>query len=209
MQKILVFFIITLPLFLSAEVYNVPLGSQGNSVTLNLSNDSNKYLENLKIIPHVKEEYFQITKLQNTSSLEINEKKQVEFLFDVSTRVPIDSVFNFYFEISSDNGFHSRKTIGIKITPPEKFELQDNYPNPFNPETNIKYVLPEKSRVSLTIYNLQGRLINNLVNTEQTAGVYKITWNAENLPSGIYFYRIKVKNSQGTKNITKKMMLVK
>jgi hypothetical protein len=78
---------------------------------------------------------------------------------------------------------------------PDKFALFQNYPNPFNPETTISYQVPENCFVSLTIYNMKGQTIKNLVDEYKHAGMYSITWNALDLfnnfvPSGIYLYRI-------------------
>ena len=92
---------------------------------------------------------------------------------------------------------------GVKI--PGKLELAQNYPNPFNPTTNISYNLERKNKVRLTVYDLLGREIAVLVNGTQEAGLHSVQFNAENLPSGIYFY--KLQSAQG--NITKKMSLLK
>ncbi|MDD5360541.1 MAG: YCF48-related protein [Ignavibacteria bacterium] len=73
---------------------------------------------------------------------------------------------------------------------PKHFKLYENYPNPFNPATRIKFDLPDKSIVKLFVYDITGKLVSELVNTELKAGSYDIDWNAENVSSGIYFYRI-------------------
>ncbi|MBN2281617.1 MAG: T9SS type A sorting domain-containing protein [Candidatus Marinimicrobia bacterium] len=121
----------------------------------------------------------------------------------------VDSVYDIHFDILSDNGLKSEKTIQIKIIAPEKFELFDNYPNPFNPVTNIRYMLPEESKVNLSIYNLRGQLIETLVQKQQVAGIYTANWNAGNYASGVYFYRIKVESTNGIDVLSKKMILVK
>ncbi len=82
---------------------------------------------------------------------------------------------------------------------PKKFHLEQNYPNPFNPETRIVYSLPEKSNVTLAIYNINGQLIKVLQNGEQITGRYVKTWNGQNergemVSSGVYFYRIQAGN---------------
>jgi hypothetical protein len=74
---------------------------------------------------------------------------------------------------------------------PSKFALYQNYPNPFNLSTIIKYDLPQKSRVSLAIYNAYGQTVDILINTIQEAGTYHVRWNANNLGSGVYFYILK------------------
>ncbi|MBN2011033.1 DUF3494 domain-containing protein [candidate division KSB1 bacterium] len=73
---------------------------------------------------------------------------------------------------------------------PKDFVLSQNHPNPFNPVTIINYQLPIRSNVRLCIFDMVGREVNILVNELQAAGNYKIAWNAENFPSGVYIYRL-------------------
>lgn len=88
---------------------------------------------------------------------------------------------------------------------PKSFSLNQNYPNPFNPSTMIEYNLPSESFVELNIFNSLGELIDKIVNERQTAGTYKVNWNAGSYSSGLYFYQIK----SGNVSLTKKMLLVK
>jgi photosystem II stability/assembly factor-like uncharacterized protein len=87
---------------------------------------------------------------------------------------------------------------------PTSFELSQNYPNPFNPSTTIKYAVPQKTDVSIKIYNSVGELVTTLVNEVKPAGNYEVNWNA-NVASGIYFYRI----DAGEFNSVRKMVLLK
>jgi hypothetical protein len=73
---------------------------------------------------------------------------------------------------------------------PRTYQLNQNYPNPFNPSTVIRYDLPALSTMSLKIYNLLGREVAVLVDGTKPAGTYKSVWNANNMPSGVYFYRL-------------------
>ena len=93
---------------------------------------------------------------------------------------------------------------------PEVFALHQNYPNPFNPTTQIKYDLPEDALVSITIYNIMGRSIRLLVNSQQTAGYRSIQWNATNnlgepVSAGMYIYMIQA----GEFRQVRKMVLLK
>jgi hypothetical protein len=88
---------------------------------------------------------------------------------------------------------------------PRDFALQQNYPNPFNPSTVIVYELPTVSDVVLTVYDMLGREIATLVRQRQAAGRYRATFNAQNLSSGVYLYRLQA----GSFVQTKKMMLLK
>jgi photosystem II stability/assembly factor-like uncharacterized protein len=93
----------------------------------------------------------------------------------------------------------------IEIGVPKKFNLSQNYPNPFNPNTVISYQLSVERFVSLKVYDIAGKEVVNLVNKIQKAGYYIVEFNAGNLASGMYFYRIQA----GDFSAVKKMVLVK
>ena len=88
---------------------------------------------------------------------------------------------------------------------PEEYDLYQNYPNPFNPSTLIKYALPKSSNVSLVIYNLMGQEVIRWNEQGQTAGYHQVVWNASNVASGLYFYRLQA----GDFVQTRKMVLLK
>jgi uncharacterized protein (TIGR02145 family) len=84
---------------------------------------------------------------------------------------------------------------------PSNYNLSQNYPNPFNPMTNIRFRLPERSIVKLVVYDILGREVSTLVNQELEAGDHEVIFNASNLSSGIYFYRIQSGNFMETKKL--------
>ncbi len=88
---------------------------------------------------------------------------------------------------------------------PASFTLAQNFPNPFNPATTIRYALPSQCAVTLVIYNALGQIVSVVVNEVQTAGNKEATWTAKNFPSGMYFYRLQA----GDHISVKKMALVK
>ena len=88
---------------------------------------------------------------------------------------------------------------------PDKFNLSQNHPNPFNPATNIQFSIPKSSFVKLVVYDIQGRKVETLVNQQVNAGTYNADWNAARYSSGIYFYKLETDGYTETK----KMMLVK
>jgi hypothetical protein len=96
---------------------------------------------------------------------------------------------------------------------PARYALAQNFPNPFNPVTNISYDLPKSSRVTLTVYDLLGRAVNTLTDKVQEAGHYTVPFDASRLSSGMYFYRLEaVETSSGSGRQfveVKKLMLVK
>jgi len=85
------------------------------------------------------------------------------------------------------------------------YQLAQNYPNPFNPTTNIEYAVPTTSNVKLTVFDMLGKEVATLVNQTQANGVYRVAFDASNLPSGVYFYKL----DTGSQVLTQKMMLVK
>jgi hypothetical protein len=89
---------------------------------------------------------------------------------------------------------------------PARFELKQNFPNPFNPSSTIIYNVPRKSNVMLKVYDITGREVQTLVNESQTAGTYKLDFKGVYLASGVYFYTL---SADGVKIDTKKMVLVK
>lgn len=101
--------------------------------------------------------------------------------------------------------------ISTECTLPKEYKLVGNYPNPFNPSTNIKYELPSESKVILKIYDALGREISELVNTIQGAGYYNVNFNGSNLSSGLYIYRISATSVNDGKIFDKatKMMYIK
>lgn len=99
----------------------------------------------------------------------------------------------------------SNKTLETSKTIPDAFQLSQNYPNPFNPTTVINYSLPVAEKVVIKIYDVLGREIAGLVNEFKQAGEYSVTFDASNLSSGVYFYRI----NAGKFSQTKKLILAK
>jgi hypothetical protein len=107
-------------------------------------------------------------------------------------------------QIDNDGQFEYSDIIEVNLIPAE-FALYQNYPNPFNPNTKIKFQLPKECKVQIKIYDLLGAEIQELLNESKEPGIYEIEFNAENLPSGIYVYRISADNYLQTK----KMILLK
>lgn len=98
--------------------------------------------------------------------------------------------------------------VGVDDNPlsvPDRIELSQNYPNPFNAQTVIAYSLPFDSHVKITVYNLLGQSVETLVSTDQQAGDHQVTWDAGDVPTGVYFYRIEAADFTATR----KMLLAK
>lgn len=110
------------------------------------------------------------------------------------------------YEISNLTGVSS-----ITSEIPDGFSLQQNYPNPFNPVTTIKYKITERANVTLKIYNILGKAVETIIEEVQGPGTYESHFNASNLSSGVYYYKISVSTENGSNSFsdTKKMILMK
>ena len=95
-------------------------------------------------------------------------------------------------------------SVGIddEINEVTEFKLDQNYPNPFNPSTTIKYSVGEAGPVNITIYNVMGQKVAEILNTTRTAGNYQVTWNATAQASGIYYYRLTAPGQVLTRQMT-------
>jgi hypothetical protein len=100
---------------------------------------------------------------------------------------------------------------GLAVNIPESFGLKQNYPNPFNPSTTIEFDLASGALASIILYDLTGREVKTLVNSNLQAGHYVFELNASELPSGMYFYKLTAQNFDGQMifSSTKKMVLMK
>ena len=115
-------------------------------------------------------------------------------------------------QIDFDGSFTYSKEIEVDLSLPQTFSLEQNYPNPFNPSTTIKYAIPnvtvsgaEGSRVILKVFDILGNEVATLVNENKTAGNYEVNFDAKNLSSGTYFYKLQA----GSSVETRKMILLR
>jgi len=108
-------------------------------------------------------------------------------------------------QIDFNGSYEYSETIDVQVLSPTEYTLSQNYPNPFNPATTIKYSIPASGFVKLAILNTIGEEIETLVNEYKSEGVHDVIFNAENIPSGIYFYKLET----GEFSSVKKMVLLK
>ncbi len=97
----------------------------------------------------------------------------------------------------------------VVIGIPNKFNLSQNYPNPFNPTTRINFELPENGIVSILLFDISGKVVSTILNTDISAGYQSVEVNGANLSSGVYYYRIDFRGENGSQTDTKRMMLIK
>jgi hypothetical protein len=110
----------------------------------------------------------------------------------------------FIIGISVGSAHNEEQIMDLKGNP-DRFVLNQNYPNPFNPSTVLSYTLKTDSRVTLTVFNLVGQSVKVIVDEYQTAGEYEYSFDASELPAGIYLYKLQV----GDYSSVRRMTLVK
>jgi hypothetical protein len=118
-----------------------------------------------------------------------NSPKDYSFIDDLTLTPNLTLCYRLK-QFDTDGRFEYSKVIEVDLNSPTKFELSQNYPNPFNPSTTISFSLPQSGNVKLTVYNLLGEQVAELVNGFKEAGIYTLNYNAENLNSGLYIYKI-------------------
>ena len=148
---------------------------------------------------------------ENTfGSLVVDETGLTETTFSVEEST-LEGMTTYFWRVKSEDGDRSSDWSAVwsfttedpsdvedyKAGIPEEFSLFQNYPNPFNPSTKIRYNLPEASHVKIVIVDLLGREVAELYNSFQSAGYFELNWDASNMSSGNYIYKIDVKTETG------------
>jgi hypothetical protein len=132
-----------------------------------------------------------------------NSPKQYEY-----NDTEISKLGEYYYrlkQIDNDGSHEYSNTVVVEFNVPSGFYLSQNYPNPFNPETRINFTISREQMVSLTVYNVLGEFVAQLVNEQREAGSYSEVFNAGDLPGGLYIYKLQTQEL----SINKKMILIK
>ena len=127
---------------------------------------------------------------------------------DFADPVDLDKNIDIYIDnviLSNSSELPIFTSIDDDVLIPASFQLKQNYPNPFNPTTNITFTLDSPAHVVLTVYNIQGQKIATLVDGTRNSGINEVKFDAEDLGSGTYMYRLE----SGGQSITRKMTLIK
>jgi type IX secretion system substrate protein len=132
----------------------------------------------------------------------------VDTIFSVGNSVDLNGIpTNDQYNFGANFVVHLKDTTtGVEeASQPSSFRLEQNYPNPFNPVTGIRYAVPTSRFVTLSVFDVRGRVMTTLVQGVLPAGEYRTEFDGSDLPSGIYYYRL----TQGGSSVTKKMLLIR
>ncbi len=211
--------------FYLTELMNSSMDKKDEVMNLlaNLTLQDGDYAGAMKLYDKVIEEYpknitatfAMVDKLFATLHVEKNEEKAALLLselqgMDITDPGLLSLLQSANMSIYGEDAAYNQRNKALNKTNtvtslPKEYSLSNNYPNPFNPVTSISYELPKDGYVSLVVYDVLGKVVKSLVNEQKQAGRYTATFNAANLPSGIYFYTLKT----GSFDSTKKMLLIK
>lgn len=102
-------------------------------------------------------------------------------------------------QIDKNGNYKYSPEIQVTLGSPKGYNISQNYPNPFNPSTKIKYSIPASEKVLIKVFDVLGREVTTLLNEYKESGTYEIEFNARNLSSGLYFYKLTSGNYSETK----------
>jgi hypothetical protein len=206
---LIVFF--TCPMMLMAQVYDIPFGSKGNTIELQVVNSGQQRGTDLKVVATTIPEWIHMNSTEaSINNLSPQQTHNVTFKFDASEQAIIGQTASLTFQILENGTAIGTRAFSLRSEAPATFELFHNYPNPFNPATTISYQLPEAMEVKILIYNILGQRVHTLVNANQPPGKYALRWDASAQSSGMYLYRFRGTTRSGkTYTDEQKMLLIK
>jgi hypothetical protein len=205
---LLVFFILFLVTEgISQSIYELTPGTKGNEITLTVVNVSEtETTTNVNVILTKTSSSLNFSKEEESiDMIKAKAEAKASFTFDVNRNAQINRRDTIEFIITGSYGIMMTKQFIFSYSGPKEFKLEQNYPNPFNPTTTIQYQLSQDAKVTLKVYDILGSEVATLINEEQEAGYKEVKFNAVNIASGMYVYRL----TSGNFVSTKKMMVVK
>jgi len=207
-MKTIIFIVITVAsIIFSQTVYDITPGTKGNEITITVVNISETNpATNVKVALVKGSE--SVTFNQSIKTIELIQpakEEKVTFIFDVNWNTSVNKKDTIDFMITNPEGITEKKSFIFSYIAPKEFKLEQNFPNPFNPTTTIQYQLPVNSKVTLKVYDILGSELKTLVNEEQEAGYKEVKFDASNVASGIYIYKLQA----GKRVSIKKMMVIK
>lgn len=215
MRQVLKLFVpLLLPAFAFAQtVYRVPADTKGNTIVLTIANESATAPAGMLTVRPVGTHAGVSVSPKSAvlKSLAANSAADVSFSFDVGREIEVNGMDTLYFEILDGPSIIGTKFIIIRYSGPEECKLAQNFPNPFNPVTRIRYDLPTDSRVSIAVYDVLGREVARPVNETKETGYHSADFYARDLASGAYIYRLVAQPVAGGKTYmcVKKLMVLR
>lgn len=190
-----------------SDGYVIPFASAGNTIELAVENTASSTSSDITIELKNRPSWASFSNEKEViAELSGQTESKIIFSFSVDKSAPIGKAEVLTFVVTSPNGQTWSKEIAVSVGPPDKFELFQNFPNPFNPSATIAYQLTTDSRVRLKIYNMLGQEVVTLLDGDRPAGFHQEVWNASSVASGTYIYRMVATDASGKEIVEKKVM---
>jgi hypothetical protein len=197
------------PTGVTAPVYQIPFALSGNSIDLAVANTATNAMAGIRVqVTNIPSWLKFNTTEQQIALIKPQQESPTTFTFSVDKTAPVKESHALRFVIFAPNGDQWIKEVNVAVAPPEKFEVFNNYPNPFNPTTTISYQLTADSRVRLKIFNLLGQEVASIVDEDRQAGYHQEIWDATRYSSGMYVYQLIATDQQATRQVARKKMLL-
>ena len=195
----------------SSQVHEILISDEIHRVDFTVTNNTGYDQHNVQLHVNTIPSWIETIEVKNPGDIASGSSVAVSYFFKTNNiKQASERIDRATFSITTSQGRIWDKELELKAVLPLDFQLFDNYPNPFNPTTNIRYSLPEKGTVTIEIFNILGQKVIELVNEVQDAGSYTKKWDASNVASGMYLYRMSVSAESGKKFFqNKKMLLIK
>jgi hypothetical protein len=191
------------------NVYSLPFASSGNTIELTVANTGTANMTSVKVLATDAPSWIKFSATeQDIAVLKSGQEMPATFTFAVDKTAPVQKNQTLKFVISGSTGESWTKEITVTVAPPDKFEVYQNFPNPFNPTTAISYQLSAVSKVSLKIYNLLGQEVVSLVDGDRLPGYHQEIWDATRCASGVYIYQLIATDDKGQKQVARKRMMM-
>jgi hypothetical protein len=191
------------------QAYEIPFASKGNTIELTVSNTATIPARQVDVNATGLPAWVGMSQQTcRIDQLKGGQEQSATFTFSVDKTAPVNTEQTLLFTIRSSTGETWTKEIKIKVSPPDKFELFRNYPNPFNPTTTICYQLTNDSKVNLKVYNVIGQEVATLVDEHKQVGYHQEVFDATRYASGMYIYRIVYTDASGKQASDRKTMLL-
>lgn len=206
------FFIVSLAcaaLTSAQQVYELPFGSQANFIHLVVSNASTTPALGATVRVEQPPSWLEFASTgARFERIDPGAECTASFTVSVDRTAPVNREEPLRFVVSTEKGERWEKKIVIRVAPPERIELHQNFPNPFNPTTTIGYLLSTTAHVSLRVFDLLGREVAILVEEVQDAGYHQQIFSAARFASGVYVYQLTVHDNQRERHVFRKIMML-
>jgi len=190
-------------------VHELPFASSNNTIELAIENDTPVEMRAINVsAEHLPRWLIFKSEHLNLGGVAAGQKRTARFVFAVGRRAPVEEKQTIVLVVTGTDNQHWTREIVVRVAPPSRVDLFQNFPNPFNPVTHIGYVLPVDCHVRLSVYNLIGQEVAALVDGEQEAGYHQTTWNASSFSSGPYISRLVARERGGREVLVHRGMIL-